>query len=89
MASSWSENERKQMINALNRIADNLGRLANRTKIKGKWQWQKCTILGEEMHAWVCSQCGFMATGVAIDNARYCPNCGLKMQIDEDITEEP
>ena len=47
----WKENERKQIINALNRIADNLGRIANGTKVKGRWQWQKVTIQGEETHA--------------------------------------
>ena len=73
----WRESERKQMIQALNRIADHLGRIANGTKIKGRWKWQKVTIQGEETHAWICSQCGSMPVGV-VGTLRYCPWCGSR-----------
>ena len=76
----WKENERKHIIQALNRIADNLGRIANGTKVKGTWQWQKVTIQGEETHAWFCSQCGSSPVGIG----NFCPHCGSKIQIEEE-----
>lgn len=77
----WKEKE--QIILALNRIADNLGRIANGTKVKGRWQWQKVTIQGEETHAWFCSQCGSSPVGV-VGKMNFCPYCGSKMQIEEE-----
>ncbi len=74
----WKENERKRMIQALNRIADNLGRIANRTKIKGRWKY------GEfgSMPIWTCSECGTISKS---GEMRYCPYCGSEM---ENGTEE-
>lgn len=73
----WKENERKHIIQALNRIADNLGRIANGTKVKGRWQWQKVTIQGNETHGWFCSQCGSSPVG-AVGKLNFCPWCGSR-----------
>lgn len=78
----WKENERKQIINALNRIADNLGRIANGTKVKGRW---KCGKFGS-MPIWTCSERGTLSKSDGrTELMRYCPYCGSEM---ENGTEE-
>ena len=48
-------------------------------------KWKRCfedwrhQIEGDE-----CSACGFQHYGSAIDHYHYCPNCGAKMDLEEE-----
>lgn len=74
----WSEAERKYVIQALNRIADNLGRLANDDKVVATWQRKKFVVNGERVEAWFCSECNHSLSAFTLTN--YCPNCGSRME---------
>lgn len=51
-------------------------------------QWISRWYAGHNLHFHVCSECNEefscdMETGISINNYRYCPNCGAKMESED------